>query len=492
MRKSTRAADPDDSVGRLTGWRRGCVDTHRTAVRWVRLAFAALVGCVAASAAAEALSDRVDALIAPLVAAHEFSGAVVLMRQGKPVYSRGFGAANVEAGVPFTADTPSDGGSLAKNFTAAAVWWLAHEGTIDVDAPVRRYLPEFPHPQTTVRHLLAHSNGLPPYYEFFDRHFGPAEVRTTPAMLRVVARELPAPSFAPGTRFEYSNFGYDVAALVVERASGQPFGQFLQQRFFDRLGMRSSFARPGRLAEWKGVRTTGQRWRNGRWEAFDVFDLEAFIGASNLYFSANDLARWAAAHADGTALPPEVVAAGQRRPLIAGAPSPITGLSWYCDTDAARCYYTGTLNAFHSFVYWDRARGEAVVFVSNGATPPWKVITLQRDLVDALAGRAGTKVAPVRFERIGTDARPTLAGRYAIDAGGDGALVLVGGTGRLRIRAADGLEFDVFQVSREVFYVPGLDYWLAFEGGTPPAAMHVRSMFVDAVARRAPQPAPAR
>lgn len=84
------------------------------------------------------LAQRVDALVAPLVAAHEFSGAIVLMRRGHTAYRRGFGMANHAAGVAFTPDTPSDGGSVAKTFTAAGVWWLAQERRIELDAPVSR------------------------------------------------------------------------------------------------------------------------------------------------------------------------------------------------------------------------------------------------------------------------------------------------------------------------------------------------------------------
>jgi len=153
----------------------------------------------------ESLSARVDALMAPLVAANEISGAVLLTRRGSVVYQRGFGMANHAADVSFTPDAPADGASLAKTFTAAGLWWLVQEGRIEIDAPVTRHLPEFPHAQTTVRHLIVHSNGLPPYYEFFEPYFAKDEVRTTQALLRVVARQAPAPSFLPGSRFEYSN-----------------------------------------------------------------------------------------------------------------------------------------------------------------------------------------------------------------------------------------------------------------------------------------------
>ena len=301
------------------------------------LAGVALLSGCAGIGANDELAMRVDALLAPLVAAHQFSGAVVLTRDGQTLVQRGVGQANHAAGLPFTPQTPADGASMAKTFTAAGLWLLAEQGRVELDAPVTRYVPEFPHARTTVRHLLAHSNGLPTDYAFFDPHFSADQVRTTRGLLQVVAREAPQPRFEPGTRFEYSDLGFDVAALVIEQVTGQGYEAFLRQQFFGPLGMDNSFARPARLADWPGVRTLGYRWRDGDWQLFDVYDMEAFLGASNLYFSAQDLARWARAQALESALPASVVASGQQRPMLGGRPSSITGLSWYCDERAVRC-----------------------------------------------------------------------------------------------------------------------------------------------------------
>lgn len=446
---------------------------------------ASLAGCAPGDRHA-LLERRVESVVAPLVAAHEFSGAIVLTRDGQEVFRRGYGMANHDAGAAFTPDTPSDGGSLAKTFTAAALQWLAHEGRVDLDAPVSRYLPEFPHAGTTLRHLISHSNGLPPDYAFFDAHFAPTEVRTTEAMLRVLARTQPTPAFAPGSRFEYSNFAWDLAALVIERVTGRPYETVLRERFFARLSMQASFARPARFADWQGIRTLGYRWEDGRWTLVDVFDLEAFLGASNLYFPAADLARWAGANAVGTALPAAVVAAGQQRPLIDGRPSAITGLSWYCDEGGVRCHYTGDINAFHGFAYWDRARNESAAFVSNSSLPPWQIVTLQRALVDALAERPPAADAPPQTQVMTDTTWPAVAGTYVGD--GIGALRITHGTEGFRVRIDDGLTLQAFPVSSDVLFVPGSAHWLAFSGGMPPAVVHVRSMYVDATARRAATP----
>ncbi|MGQ0430610.1 MAG: serine hydrolase domain-containing protein [Gammaproteobacteria bacterium] len=443
---------------------------------------AALAGC-ASDDAQNALEARVDAAMEPYVALGEFSGAIVLAREGEFVYQRGFGMANHAGQVPFTPDTPADGGSLAKTLTAAGIWQLAYEDRIDPDAPVTTYLREFPHASTTVRHLVSHTNGLPPSYDFWDPYFAPDEVRTAQAMLGIVARERPQPSFTPGSRFEYSNFGFDVAALLIERVTGLAISEFYRQRFFSRFGMNTTFARPARFADWPGVRTMGYRWQDGAWEAFDVYDMEAFIGASNVYFSVNDLSRWASANAAGRAVAPGALAAGQARAPIGGHPSPITGLSWYCDDSGLRCYYTGSINAFHGFAYWDRERNESVAFIANSSMPPWRTVTLERELVAALAGREAQPEPSIEFLPIDRTARAAITGQWT--TGEARVLTIADGGVRPTLRVGDGLEFDMFQVGSEVFYVPGPDYWIAFSGDGP-AAMHVRSVFADFIARRAP------
>ncbi len=429
-------------------------------------------------------SARVDAILAPLVAGHEFMGAVALVRDGKVVYARGAGMADVAAGRAFAPTTPADGGSLAKTLTAAAIWTLVPEGRIAIDTPVTAYVREYPYPGTTVRQLIAHTNGLPPSYEEFDRYFGPQELRTTVALLAVVRRAMPRPRFTPGTRFEYSSLGFDAAALVVERVTGQPIARYFRERFFVPRAMDSAFVRPGRFAEFPGARTLGHRWADTAWVVADVYDNEAFVGGSNVYFSALDLARWAGAHATGTALASDIRRLGEARPIINGYPSAINGLSWYCDDSAERRQYSGAINAFHSLAYWDRVRGEAVAMVSNSDLAPWTLITLQREIVVALAGREPEGTPRPAFISVDDQRRDAVVGRYAAP-GGDTIRVVDSREG-LRMRIGRGLEVAVFHVTRDAFYVPALDYFVGLSGDADARRIHVRSMFVDFVAPRVP------
>jgi CubicO group peptidase (beta-lactamase class C family) len=429
-----------------------------------------------------ALAARVDALLEPLAAANEFNGAVVLSRRGRTVYARGLGFADHEARRPFTPETPSDGGSLAKTFTAAGVQWLVHEGRLALDAPVAQLLPQYPHPGTTVHDLIAHSNGLPPYYEWFDPHFKPDDVRTTQALLARVAQHQPQPGFAPGTRFEYSNLGYDAAALVIERVTGQGYEAFVTERFLRPLGMHSSFARPARLAEWRGPRARGVRWRDGAWQAADISDNEAFLGASNLWFSARDLARWADAWAAGRAVPSAVAAASRVPPRIGAHASAIDSASWFGDAGRRRAWYTGAVSGFRCLAYWDRERHEALAWVSNSSLPDASSLGLSRDLVDALAGAPQRPRPTATFERFDRQTRALAAGRYRAE--GLGVIDLAARGTALSLRIDGALEYGVFQVARHTFYVPGLDWNLAFSGGATPSMLHLRSVIAQADAPR--------
>lgn len=410
----------------------------------------------------------------------DFNGAIVLTRKGQVVFERGVGWADREAGRAFTPDTAADGASLAKTFTAAAMQLLVAQGKVSLDDPVAKHLPTYPHKATRVRHIVGHSDGLPDY-EVFDAALPPGTLRTGELMLRELVRSAAPPAFEPGTRFEYSNFGFDVAAMVIERASGQPYEAFVRQHFFGPLGMQHSFGRPAFFADWPGPRTAGYRQRGGRWERFEVFDGEAFLGGSNLYFSARDLSRWAMAFA-GNRLPAPVMRAalaGAR--LDDGRPLGLTQGNWYCDEGAKRCHYSGNLNAFYSIVHWDRERDETVAFVSNHTLAPWLCARLERELAAALAGRAPPPRDDAPLQRLTRDAMPTLAGSYRSPT--RGLLQLRSVPGRLILRNAHGVDQSVFRVTAEVYYVPGLDLWLGFTGDS----MLIRSVQGDERADRIAQ-----
>lgn len=451
----------------------------------VLLVLAACASSPPPAATVAALADRV---IDEEVAVAGFSGAVVLMRDGQVVHERAAGLAQRGPDRAFTVDTPSDGGSLAKTLTAALLWELAAEGRLSLDDPVTRHLPGYPYAGQTLRDLLTHRNGLPDYGAFED-DLKTRAVLHTPDLLALAAQRQPQPVRPPGVTVEYSNLGFDIAALVAERVTGRSVAELWRERYFAPLGLQGMFARPARFADFPVPRTVGYRRDGAAWVPHDSYDGEGFVGASNVHASARDWARWGDAFARGRVMAPARLEAGLRATMLAsGLPSTLTMLSWYCDEAGRRCHYTGDYNGFYAQVWWDRTRREALAYVSNSTLPAWRRARLTRGLIDALAGRAPAADGTPALRAIARDELPALGGPW--QSPGLGRLSLSVNDGRLFLRVGRGEAASVFQVSREVFYVPTLDLWLAFSGAPAAPTMHVRSVFHVAEATRLPAAAP--
>jgi CubicO group peptidase (beta-lactamase class C family) len=172
--------------------------------------------------------------------------AAAVSLNGQTVFEKAFGLAEMEHNIPNTPQTIFESGSVAKQFTAAAIVLLQQEGKLNIDDPVRKYIPELPEygAPLTIRHLLNHTAGL--------RDWGSVMALTGAGRGdRVITQDLAfdvithqkALNFKPGAEYSYSNSGYNLAAIIVERVSKQKFAAFLQERLFKPLGMTNSSIR---------------------------------------------------------------------------------------------------------------------------------------------------------------------------------------------------------------------------------------------------------
>ena len=216
--------------------------------------------------------------------------ALLVARNGVPIRSEGFGLANVELNVPVKAETIFQSGSIGKQFTAAAVLMLADAGKIGLDDPLSKYFASGPGwwNQVTIRELLSDTAGFTDYPKDFDLRKDYSEEE----LLKMV--EAIPPAYPPGTSWAYSNLGYVTLGILIHRVSGQYFGDFLQERVFNPLGMSTTRIMseadiiPNRAAGY--VLDKGQL-KNQEWVAPSANS----TADGSLYFTILDLARWDAA-----------------------------------------------------------------------------------------------------------------------------------------------------------------------------------------------------
>jgi len=425
------------------------------------LLFAALAaaGCRAPRGESD-VARRLSALVEDLHRRGLFDGAIVVERSGAVVWQGARGFADREHGIPFTVDTAVDGASLAKTFTAALILMLADEGRLDLDRPARELVPELPYAEVTVRHLLTHCSGLPAYYEGFEPFLSPLEPRTTERLLGILAAQRMPLAFPPGSRFEYSSFAYDVAALVAARAAGSGVAELFRQRLFAPLGLGSAFLRPARFADWPGPRTLAYRQGGAGLEPNDVFDLEAFHGGSNIYLSARDLTRWNTAFFDDAFFGRRVLARGAEPATIAAGRSGLTLLNWYRSPDGSASWYSGHLQGFHSIVFRDLQARVSIVVVSNDSMETWLQHAIVRGLRETLAGRRSEELTPPQVTEIAESELGAVVGSWRF---ADGSVIRLDHEGgALFVTSTAHVRYPMFHVNPSSFYAPGLDDTLGF------------------------------
>lgn len=256
-----------------------------------------LLVCSATAAAQADLQRRfalIDKYVAETMAQQSVPGiAIAIARDGKIIYAKGFGFADLENKIPFTPQTVSRIGSVSKTFTAAAVMQLVEQGKINLDAEVQTYMPTFPKKKwpVTVRQLLCHQGGI--------RHYRGAEMLSN---TRYDSVEAALAIFRdddlinePGTAFSYTTYGYNLLSRVVEAASGETFPDYLRRHIIEPLGLKQTYLDdkqriiPGRARNYS-------KPKNGEIENVPQVDQSNKWGGGGLLSTVEDMIRYAHAY----------------------------------------------------------------------------------------------------------------------------------------------------------------------------------------------------
>jgi len=235
-------------------------------------------------------SARMEQVVQSYVANKQFMGSVLVAQDGKVVFSKGYGFANLEWDVPNSPTAKFRLGSVTKQFTAACILLLEERGKLKIDDPVKKYMPDAPAAwdKVTIFNLLTHTSGIPSFTGFPD-YASTEAIATTPEKLVARFRDKPL-EFQPGEKWNYSNSGYVLLGYLIEKISGQSYSQFVQDNIFTPLGMKDSgydsnsaiiaHRAAGYAPSDKGLINAG------------YIDMSIPLSAGALYSTTEDLLRW--------------------------------------------------------------------------------------------------------------------------------------------------------------------------------------------------------
>jgi len=294
---------------------------------------------------AQVPASQIDSIFSKFTSRREPGCAVLVIKNGKPVFRKGYGVTDLRSLHAIGAETNFRLASLTKQFTATAIMLLVRDGKLRYDEHLSDVFPDFPiyGKAITIRHLLNHTSGLVDYEDIMEKQYAGVPDERIPqikdaGVLELLTRQT-GTKFPPGTRWDYSNSGYVVLAMVVEKKSSMSFGDFLQQRIFKPLEMNRTIAYEKDKNE-VANRTYGHTANAGGWRQTDQSSTSATLGDGGVYTSLDDLEKWDRALTGHTLLTEKEIAAALTPPATAnGGPfqkpdgrlAPLYGFGWFLD-----------------------------------------------------------------------------------------------------------------------------------------------------------------
>ena len=273
----------------------------------------------------EKLAEEVRAKYQKLLGKN-FSGEIVVAKNGEIVFEDYKGFSNYATKSPIVAETPIHLASISKTFTGMAALKLWEQHKLDLQAPVTKYLPNFPYTDVTIEQLLAHRSGLPDYTYFMETHkyitvktknkrgrwvkrlqlvanepaFKQGNYNNKDVLDFIVARR-PAPAANPDRVFKYCNTNYVMLALIIEKITGQDFPTYMAETIFKPLNMNNTFVFNAKVVD-KYLPSYNARMQPYRIEKYDCI-----YGDKNIYSTARDMLLWDKALTQGKFLAPSTL-----------------------------------------------------------------------------------------------------------------------------------------------------------------------------------------
>lgn len=182
---------------------------------------------------------KIDSLLKQKYA-NEFNGNILVIDNGNVLYKKSFGFADFNNKYLLDDNSVFELASCSKQFTAMAIMMLVEQGKINYTDNIQKYIPDLPYQNITVENLLTHTSGLPDYMELLQKHWDKKQFATNYDIVSLFKKYKPKVHFTPNETFEYSNTGYALLSIIIEKVSGTSYAEYLERNIFTPLGMKNS------------------------------------------------------------------------------------------------------------------------------------------------------------------------------------------------------------------------------------------------------------
>jgi CubicO group peptidase (beta-lactamase class C family) len=310
------------------------------------------------------ISKKIDTLIQSLYAREQFNGAILVAMNGRVVYKKAYGKSDLSKNVPFTVSTPCYLASVSKQFTATGILILADKGLLSLDDPLNKYFPDFPGGESiTIKQLLTHTSGIVNYEELGIDNPGLTNREVYKSLVRHKTLQ-----FQPGEKYDYSNSGYVLLAMIIENVSKMSFSDFMSTYVFGPLEMTHTFICTSAVQRpvLKAYGKFGDESDN----------IGSTTGDGGICSTVEDLLKW-----DQALYTSKVVS----QSLVAQAFEPVTlhdgsksfyGFGWMIKNDNQKIvYHTGGSGGYRTYIERDLHNHNTIIILTNIENSPRREIS---------------------------------------------------------------------------------------------------------------------
>lgn len=330
-------------------------------------------------------ADSIRYVLDSAYAKAPFCANILVVKDDKVIFEKSYGYADAVKQIPLKMENSFQVASISKQFTAYGIMLLAHQKRINYDSAVQTYLPQFPYSNITVRHFLNHTSGLPDFWDGIRPKLDTTRSNGNYDVLQYLQKhQLPLQS-EPGSKYDYSDLGYDFLALIIEKISGQSYQEYMHKNVFKPLKMKSTYAymvtdierinnkelAPGHVRN----TTTGKfEYAHKAPQNHFVFYLGDFYGDGSVVTTAPDLAKWDKALRKCKLLPCEEQAeaftpASYQTKTVEVRPNMSYGFGWLVRSDGTMVYHSGRHPGNMHYFYRELKTNKTLIFLSNSEIP---------------------------------------------------------------------------------------------------------------------------
>lgn len=306
-----------------------------------------------------------------LVKLHEqamFNGVVLIAQDGKPLYKKAFGIANIQTQEALTPNSSFNLASVSKQFVAIMTMILKEQGKLQFDDKVKKHLPSFPYDKITIRQLLTHTSGLPEYFDLATQYTNTLDTLNNEKIITLLAELKPKLEFESGSEWEYCNTGYALLVSIIEKTSSMKVEQFFSKFITQPLHLTNTFVyylnmkSPLNL---KTQRVYGFERQNGKNYQNDLMRFDGVVGDGNIYSSAEDLLTWEQALYTNKLVSKTTLQEAFTPAKLKGGDTYNYGFGWEISDDKKTLSHTGSWVGFENYIERNIDKKTTVIILSN-------------------------------------------------------------------------------------------------------------------------------